>query len=178
MRGDRDGSIRTEVLCSLPSTGLTILCYRGLLSANKERDKTVEEKVMNKLAEEALGAMNRLNKSWYETYQVIAQSAFDVQDRSTQYVQSVLTDGVETLKDHVESSSRWWLRTTDRSQDQQESIPSLMENGIEASKRNALFLQRTLEHGVEAFRSNTETMRALAQTLMKKAQEQQGIWWS
>jgi hypothetical protein len=138
----------------------------------------VEEKVMDKSVEEALGAMHRLNKSWYETYQVIAQSAFDVQGRSIHYMQSVLTDGVETLKDHIESSSRWWLRTTNKSQDQQESIPSIMENAIEASKRNAFFLQRTLEHGVETFKSNTETMRALTQTLMKKAQEQNGMLWS
>jgi hypothetical protein len=152
---------------------------RGLLSGNKERDKTVPEKVMGKEEKdikEAFKAMQKLNQFWYETYQTAAQSTFDVQGRAVQYAQSVFTDGIETLQSHIDASQRWF-RTANKPQSQQESIPSLMESGIEAYKRNVTFLQRTVDHGVETFGHNTEVMRDLAQTLLKEAQEQQKILW-
>ncbi len=125
---------------------------------------------------EAFKAMPKLNQFWYETYQTAAQSTFDVQGRAVQYAQNVFTDGIETLKSHIDASQRWF-RTANKPQSQQKSIPSLMESGIEAYKRNVIFLQRTVDHGVETFEHNTEVMRDLAQTLLKKAQEQQEILW-
>lgn len=121
--------------------------------------------------------MQKLNQSWYETYQTIAKRTIDVQGHSVQYAQSVFTDGVETLKGHIEASQHW-LQTTNKLPDPQESIPPLMERGVEAYMRNVTFLQRTFDRGVETFKSNTETMSDLTQTLIKKAQEQQDMFWS
>lgn len=116
--------------------------------------------------------MQKLNQSWCETCQAFAQSTFDVQRYSVQYAQSVFTDGVETLKGHIDAS-RHWLQAVNKAQDKHESIPSFMESGVDAYKRNITFLQRTFEHGVETFKNNTEIMRDLTQTLIKKAEEQQ-----
>jgi len=170
-----DASVYSEALYSLPYTSLAMHMLRGLLSENKERDKTVPENVMEKDAKETFRAMKRLNQSWYETYQTVAQSTFDVQSRSVQYAQSVFKDGLETLKDHIESSQRW-LQTANKRQGQ-EPVPSLIESGAEAYKRNIIFLQRTVEHGGETFRSNTDVMRDLTQTLIKKAEEQRDMLW-
>lgn len=162
---------RDEEECSCPSTmGLVRHMLRRFLSGNKERDKIVTE---NKASE----TMQKLNQSWYETSQAIVQSTFDVQDRSLQYAQSSFTDEIETLKSHVEASQHWlqW----GKSQDQQEAIPSLMESGVEAYKRNVALMQRITEHGTETFRANAGVMRDLTQTLMKKAQDQHPLffWW-
>src|SRR5690348_6803675 len=99
---------------------------------NKERDKIVAE-----IDKEAIETMQKLNQIWYETYQIVIESAFDVQRHSVQYVQSVFTDGVETLQSHVDAS-RHWLQMV-KPQDQQESIPSFVESGVEAYKRNITF---------------------------------------
>src|SRR5262249_8714353 len=142
-----------------------------LLSGNKERDKIVIE---NKASE----TMQKLNQSWYETAQAIVQSTFDVQDRSLQYAQNSFTDEIETLKSHVETSQHW-LQWWTKPQDQQETIPSLMESGVEAYKRNVALMQRITEHGTETFRANAGVMRDLTQALMRRAQDQHALffWW-
>lgn len=114
----------------------------------------------------------KLNQFWYEAGQAVVQSTFAIQDRSIQYAQNSFADGVETLKNHIEALQPW-QKMKNMSPDQQEMIPSLMESGVEASKRNIAFLQRVTEHGTETFRANAEVMRDLVQTLMKDAQEQQ-----
>ena len=159
---------------------------------NKERDKAMPEKVIEKEEKmekeqktkketkdikEVFETMQKVNQSWYETSQIAAQSTFDMQGRAVQYAQSVFTDGVETLQSHIDASQRWF-QTANKSQNQQESILSLVENGIEAYKRNVIFLQRTFDHGAETFKRNTEVMRDLTQTLLKKAQERQEMLWS
>src|SRR5258708_1060531 len=174
-----DASVYSDVLYSHPSAGLTMHMPRGLLSGNKERDKTVPEKVMEKEEKEikeAFKTMQKLNQSWYETYRTAVQGTFDVQYRAAQYAQSVFMDGIETLKSHIDASQHWF-QTANTPRSQQESIPSLVESGMEAYKRNVTFLQRSFDHGVEAFERNTEVMRDLAQTLIKKAQEQQEMLW-
>jgi len=181
-----DASVSSDVLYSLPSVGLTMHMPRGFLSGNKERDKAMPEKVMEKMEKEekmeeeirdVFKTMQKVNQSWYETYQIAAQSTFDIQGRAVQYAQSVFVDGVETLKSHIDASQRWF-QTANKSQNQQESIPFLVENSIEAYKRNAIFLQRTFDHGSETVKRNTEVMRDLTQTLLKKAQERQEMLWS
>jgi hypothetical protein len=139
---------------------------RRFQSGNKERDKIVVV-----IEKEAFGAMQKLNETWCETYQAVIQSTFDVQRHSVQYAQSIFTDGVETLQSHIEASQHW-LQVVNKPQDQQESIPSFMESGVEAYKRNITFLQKTFEHGVETIKNNAEIMRDLTQTLIKKVEEQ------
>lgn len=117
----------------------------------------------------------KVNQFWYETGQAVVQSTFDVQDRSLQYVQNSFTDGIETLKSHIEASQHW-MQIGNKPQDQQEAMQSLMENGVEAYKRNVAFLQRVTEHGTETFRANAEVARDLTQTLMKRTQDQQSLF--
>jgi hypothetical protein len=102
------------------------------------------------------------------------QSIFAIQDCSLQYAQSSFTDGMETFKSHLETSQHWLQMG-----DQQEALPSLMDSGIEMHKRNVALLQRTTEHGAEAFRKNVEVVRDLTQTLMKQTQDRQTLffWW-
>jgi len=143
---------------------LTMHMPRRFLPGNKERDKIV-------LEEKTSETTQKLNKFWYETGQAVIQSSFDVQDRSIQYAQNSFIDGIETLKSHIDASQQW-LHMANKQLEQQEALPSLMESGIEAYKRNVALLQRINERGTETFRTNAEVVRDLAQTVMKKAQDQ------
>jgi Mg2+ and Co2+ transporter CorA len=127
------------------------------------------------VAEKKVSEMTQmLNQLWYETGQAVVQSTFDVQSRSIQYVQNSLMDGMETLKSHIDASQHL-VQRENKPPDQQETIPSLMESGVEAYKRNINLLERITEHGTETFRTNAETVRDLTQTLMKKTQDQQNM---
>jgi len=143
---------------------------RRLLLENQERDKIVLEK-------EAFGTMQKLNQAWYETCHTVTQSTFDMQGRSVQYVQNVLTDGIETLKGHAEIT-RHLLSLANKPQEQQDSLQSLMEGSVEVYLRTFSYLQRTVERGGETYRGNAETIRELSEALLKKAQEQQSMLWS
>jgi hypothetical protein len=159
-----EASVSARVLYSLPSMGLTMHMPRRLLPGNKERDKiVVEEKVSE--------TTQKLNQFWCETGQAVVQSSFDVQNRSIQYAQRSFSDAIDTLKSHIEVSQQW-LHMANKSPDQREALPSLMESGVEAYKRNVALLQRVTEHGTETFRANTEVVRDLAQTVIRKAQDQ------
>ena len=160
-----DASVSSRVLYSLPYMDLTMHMPRRFLPGNKERDKIV-------LEEKTSETTQKLNKFWYETGQAVIQSSFDVQDRSIQYAQNSFIDGIETLKSHIDASQQW-LHMANKQLEQQEALPSLMESGIEAYKRNVALLQRINERGTETFRTNAETVRDLTQTVMKKAQDQQ-----
>jgi hypothetical protein len=129
------------------------------------------------LEKEAFGTIQRLNQSWYEAWQTVTQSTFDVQGRSVQYVQGVLTDGIEMLKGHIEIT-RHLLKVVNNPQEQQEAMQSVMEGSIEVSLHTFAYLQRTVERGGETYRSNAEAMRELSDLLLKKAQEQQKMLWS
>jgi hypothetical protein len=159
-----DASVSSRVLYSLPYMGLTMHMPRRSLPGNKERDKIV---IVEKVSE----TTQKLNQFWYETGQAVVQSSFDVQNRSIQYAQNSFTAGVETLKSHIDASQQW-LHTANKQLEQQEALPSLMESGVEAYKRNVALLQRITEYGTETFRTNAEVVRDLAQTVMKKAQDQ------
>jgi hypothetical protein len=129
------------------------------------------------LEKEALGTMQKLNQSWYEVCQTVTQSTFDMQGRSVQYAQNVMTDGIETLKGHIEIT-RHLLNIMSKTQEQQEPLRSFMEGGAEICLRTVAYWQRTVERGGETYRNNAETMRELSETLFKKAQEQQSMLWS
>lgn len=143
---------------------------RRLLVANQERNKIVLEK-------ETFGALQRLNQSWYDTVHTIAQSAFDVHGRSAQYVQGVLTDGIETLKGQIEIT-RHLLSVVGKPQEQQDPLQEFIQGGAEISLRSISYMQRTVERGGETYRGNAETLRELSEALLRKAQEQQSTLWS
>lgn len=117
----------------------------------------------------------KVNQFWYETGQAVVQSTFDVQDRALQYAQNSYTDGIETLKSHIEASQHL-MKMGNKPLDPQDSIPSLMESGVEAYKRNIALLQRITEHGIETFRANAEVVRDLTQTVTKRTQDQQSLF--
>jgi hypothetical protein len=147
-----------------------MLTLSRLQLANQERGKIVLEK-------EAFGTMQKLNQSWYEACQTVTQSTFDMQGRSVQYVQNVMTDGIETLKGHIEIT-RHLLNEVSKPQEQQEPMRTFMEGGAEIWLRTAAYWQRAVERGGETYRDNAETMRGLSDTLLKKAREQQSMLWS
>lgn len=119
---------------------------------------------------QAFETTHKVNQFWFDSGQAVMQSFFEVQGRSLQYVQETFIDGIGTLQGHLEASQRW-LQTLNKPQDQQEPVPSFVDSGIEAQKRTLAFLQRTIEHGAKAARSNNESMRNLTQTLLQKTQE-------
>ncbi len=149
------------------------------LRTKKERDKivVVAEKRATETAQKLNEAAQKLNQFWYEAGQAVVQSTFEVQGRSLTYVQDTLKDGIETLRSNIEDSEHWFQRAN-KPNTQQEPVPSILESGVEAYKRNMAFLQRAFEHGIDTFRGNAEIMRDLTQTLIKKAQEQQQAFWS
>ncbi len=136
----------------------------GLYQENKERDRIVA----NETAQ-------RLSQIWYETGQAFVQSAFDIQDRSLQYANKCLSDELETFKSNIDASQQW-MQKQENPQGQQESVSSLMEISREAYKRNIALLQRITEQGTETFRANSGVVRDLTETLMKKAQDQQHMF--
>ena len=134
------------------------------MTKGKERDKIVMEEKVSETTQ-------KLNQFWSETGQAVVQSSFDVQNRAIQYAQDSLSDVIETLNGHIEASQQW-MQMANKSPDQREALPSLMESGVEAYKRNIALLQRITERGTDTFRANAEVVRDLAQTVMKKAQDQ------
>ena len=162
-----DASVSSGALYSLPYAGLA---DRSL--GNKERDKTVV--VAEKKAFETT---HKVSQFWVDTSQAVVQYTFDVQGRSLQYLQNTFRDGIETFQGNIESFQRW-LQTANKSQSQQESIPSFMESSVEAQKRYFSFLQRAVERGTDTIRSNTEDIRNLTQTTIHKIQDQQDTIWS
>jgi len=125
----------------------------------------------------AFETTHKASQFWADTSQAIVQYTFDVQGRSLQYVQNTFKDGIETFQGNIESFQSW-LQTASNPHGQREPIPSFMESSVEAQKRYFSFLQRTVEHGTETVRSNTEGMRNLTQTVMQKLQDQQEMLWS
>jgi hypothetical protein len=122
--------------------------------------------------------MQKMNQFWYETYQTVTQSTFEMQGRSMQYVQNVLTDGIETLKGHIEIA-RHLLHSASRApQEQQDVLETIMEGSVEFYIRNISYLQRTVERGGKVYQDNSETLHDLTQALINKAQEQQNMLWS
>jgi len=148
-----------------------MLMPRRHLLENQEREKIVLEK-------ETFGTIQKLHQSWYETCHTVAQSTFDVQGRSAQYVQSVLTDGIETLKGHIEITRHLLSLANKPPQEQQDTIQSFVDGSTEVYLRSITYVQRTVERGGETYRGNTETMRELSEALLRKAQEQQSMLWS
>jgi len=129
------------------------------------------------LEKETFGAIQKLHQSWYDTFHTVTQSTFDVQGRSAQYMQNVLTDGIETLKGEIEIA-RHLLNVASKPQDQQDPLQEFINGGTEVYLRSISYVQRTVERGGEAYRGNAETIREMSESLIRTAQEQQNSFWS
>ncbi len=137
-----------------------------MLVKNKERDNIVV--VADK---QAFETTHRLSQFWFEINQTFMRSAFDIQDRSLIYVMDTVSDGIGTIQSNIEASQRWLQTTTNKPQEQQEAVPTLMDSGVDMYKRNVDFMRRSFERWAETMRANVGSMHNLTQTWIQKAQE-------
>jgi hypothetical protein len=120
-------------------------------------------------------AVWNLSKTVQETGQAIANSAVAAQERNLRYVQSVLTNGTEVLKSHVESVRTLLQTVTEQAQRPQEVFQSVANSTVTAQERNIQFAQSVLENGIQVLQSHAEANRALTQELISQSRKQQEI---
>lgn len=120
-------------------------------------------------------AVWNLSKTVQETGQAIANSAVAAQERNLRYVQSVLTNGTEVLKSHVESVRTLLQTVTEQAQRPQEVFQSVANSAAAAQERNIQFAQSVLENGIQVLQSHAEANRALTQELISQSRKQQEI---
>lgn len=119
---------------------------------------------------QAFETTHKLGQFWFEMNQTFMRSAFDIQDRSLLYVMDTVTDGIGTMQSNIEASQRWLQTTNNKSQDQQEAVPSFVDSGVDMYKRNVDFMRRSFERWAETTRANVGSMQNLTQTWIQKAQ--------
>jgi hypothetical protein len=90
-------------------------------------------------------------------------------------VQSVLTNGTEVLKSHVESVRTLLQTVTEQAQRPQEVFQSVANSTVTAQERNIQFAQSVLENGIQVLQSHAEANRALTQELISQSRKQQEI---
>jgi polyhydroxyalkanoate synthesis regulator phasin len=117
-----------------------------------------------------------LTRSAQEVSQVIAESSVEAVERNTRYVQSVLTDGMEVLKSHVESTRSLVETVSGQVQKPQDMFQTVSNTTMAAQERNIQFAQSAVENGIRVLQSHAEANRALTQELIEQARKQQGIF--
>jgi predicted nucleic acid-binding protein len=117
-----------------------------------------------------------LTQSIQESGQAIAQSAVEAQERNVRYVQSVLTDGVEVLKSHVESTRALIETVSGQAQKPQEVFLTVVNSKVAAQERNLRFAHSVIENGIRVLQSHAEANRTLAQELIDQSRKQQDIF--
>jgi len=117
-----------------------------------------------------------LTQSVQESGQAIANSAVAAQERNVRYAQSVLTNGVEVLKSHAESTRTLIETVSGQAQKPQEVFQTAMNSAVAAQERNIQFAQSVVENGIQVLQSHAEANRALAQELIDQSRKQQDIF--
>jgi len=117
-----------------------------------------------------------LTQSVQESGQAIAQSAVEAQERNVRYAQSVLTDGVEVLKSHAESTRTLIETVSGQAQKPQEVFLTVVNSTVAAQERNLQFAQSVIENGIRVLQSHAEANRALAQELIDQSRKQQDVF--
>jgi len=117
-----------------------------------------------------------LTRSAQEVSQVIARSAVEAVERNTRYVQSVLTDGMEVLKSHVESTRSLVETISGQAQKPQDMFQTVTNSAVAAQERNVQFAQSVVENGIQVLQSHAESNRALTQELIEQTRKQQEIF--
>jgi short subunit dehydrogenase-like uncharacterized protein len=115
----------------------------------------------------------KLTQSVQEASQVIAQSAAEAQERNARYAQSVLTDGIEVLKSHVESARSLVETVSGSVQKPEDMVQTVTNSAVAAQERNIQFAQSVVENGIRVLQSHAEANRALTQELIERARKQQ-----
>src|SRR5947209_19184201 len=95
-------------------------------TARKKEGKTMTQVNVNEYVRD-------LTRSAQEVSQVITQSAVEALERNTRYVQSVLTDGMEVLKSHVEST-RSLLETVSGEAQKPQDVFQTVTNSVVATQ--------------------------------------------
>jgi hypothetical protein len=121
-------------------------------------------------------AVWNLNKSVQEVGQALANSAVAARERNIRYAQSVLTNGTEVLKSHVEGARTLMQTVTEQAQRPQEMFQTVANSTIAAQERNIQFAQSVLENGIQVLQSHAEASRALTQELIDQSRKQQEIF--
>jgi len=114
-----------------------------------------------------------LTRSAQETSQAIAQSAVEAQERNTRYAESVLTNGIEVLKSHVESTRSLLEAVSGQAQKPQDMFQTVTDSAVAVQERNIQFAQSVVENGIRVLHSHAEANRALAQELIEQTRKQQ-----
>lgn len=121
-------------------------------------------------------AVWNLTKTVQEAGQAIANSAVGAQERNIRYVQSVLMNGTEVLKSHVESARTLLQTVTEQAQRPQEVFQTVANSTAAAQERNIQFAHSVLENGIQVLQSHAEASRALTQELINQSRKQQEIF--
>lgn len=117
-----------------------------------------------------------LTQSAQESSQAIAQSAVEAQERNTRYAQNVLTNGIEVLKSHVESTRSLVETVSGQAQKPQDMFQTVTNSAVAAQERNIQFTQSVIENGIQVLHSHAEANRALTQELIEQTHKQQEIF--
>jgi di/tripeptidase len=117
-----------------------------------------------------------LAQSVQESGQAIANSAVAAQERNVRYAQSVLTNGVEVLKSHAESTRTLIETVSGQAQKPQEAFQTVINSAVTAQERNIQFAESVVEDGIRVLHSHAEANRALTQELIEQSRKQQDIF--
>jgi len=117
-----------------------------------------------------------LTQSAQETSQAMAKSAVEAQERNVRYAQSVLTNGTEVLKSHVDSTRSLVETVVGQAQKPQEVFQTVTNSAVAAQERNIQFAQSVVENGIRVLHSHAEANRALTQELLDQSRKQQAIF--
>jgi len=117
-----------------------------------------------------------LTQSAQESGQAIAQSAVEAQERNIRYAQSVLTNGTEVLKSHMDSTRSLVEAVIGQAEKPQEVFQTVTNSAVAAQERNIQFAQSIVENGIQVLHSHAEANRALTQELLDQSHKQQEIF--
>ena len=114
-----------------------------------------------------------LTKSWQETNKTIADSLVATQERNLRFVQSVIENGVEVLKNQAEDARSVMQEFVEQPQKEQGTLQTLADSAAVAQKHNLKYAQNVYENGTELLKSHADGARGLMETLVEQSHTQQ-----
>jgi hypothetical protein len=128
------------------------------------------------MEKEASQKAQKMSQTWYENTDELVKCACGIQNRTLQYSFNVFKDSVETTRGNLDMLQQWF-RGSNKPQDQQEGMQSLMESGIEAWKRYLSSFEENISKGMEVLEKNFEDICDLtSKSLHKQQQTQEETW--
>jgi hypothetical protein len=110
----------------------------------------------------------------------VTGAAEATQERNLAFVQAILEQGIEVLKQHAEASRALIQEVVERAKSEKpsEGLQALADQAMAAQERNTSFAQEVFENGIEALKSQVGITRTLMQELGKQGQKQQAAFQS